>query len=549
MSKSKIIVFAVIAVLLPFAAWAAISPAKPFHVLWDDSPRMLTPGSDFEIDLTVQVPDGYYLYADDTDVDFSSLEGLFITDIIYPKASSYLDPFMKKSVDVYMGDVRITIKGEVPEGLSAGERELTALLRFRGCSPTLCFRPEQREVSFNINVAQKDTAEVPKAYGIKPKEKPLPTSLPQKLGLRRLLEVRDFSVLLERGAILAIAIVFLAGILTSLTPCLWPVIPAVLLFVGVHPHKRFWENLLLAATLVAGLVLTYSLLGIGVVAFGKNLGFLYQQRWFLALVVLFFLSMSLSMLGAFDIRMPRRWHEKLHKLGGEGYKGALLAGIGLGLIASPCSGPVLAALLGYVALQGSYLAGFGLLLVYGTGMGLLMILMGACYGELAVKLKGGAWMLWIRRALGIVLLFPAAFYMGSLLGFGKPAPGVSEVPGVEWITNEEHALLFARQHNRPIMLEFTALWCPPCRKLERDFFTRTKVVDLSYMMIPLRVDATVETGEVRRLINKYHVMGWPTVIFMDSKGKAFKDLRVNDYDPTAIELGMKEAIKRQETVD
>ncbi|MFH1831038.1 MAG: cytochrome c biogenesis protein CcdA [Pseudomonadota bacterium] len=549
MSKQKLLILTFLAVLLPFMAFAAISPTNPFHVLWDDAPRTFTLGSDFEIDLTIQVPEGYYLYADETEVDFSSLEGLIITEIEYPKSSQYLDPFIDKNVDVYKGDVRIAIKGEVPEGLALGEHELTTVLRFRGCSPKLCFRPEQREIPISINVGGKALDENAPIVTAKPKERPLPTSIQQKLGLRRLLEIRDFSVVLESGALLAIVIVFLAGILTSLTPCVWPVIPAVLLFVGVHPHKRFWENLLLAATLVGGLILTYSLLGIGAVAFGKNLGFLYQQRWFLLLVVLFFLAMSLSMLGAFDIRLPRKWHNCLHKLGGEGYRGALLAGIGLGLVASPCSGPVLAAILGYVALQGSFVTGFALLVVYASGMGLLMVLLGACYAELVGRLKGGTWMLWIKRVLGVALLFPAVFYMGSLLGFGRPVPGVSDIPRVEWITNEEHALQFARQSRRPIILEFTALWCPPCRKLERDFFSLNRIVDLSYMMVPLRVDATIETKEVRKLIRKYNVMSWPTVLFLNSEGKSYNDLRVNDYDPAAIEKGMKEAIKRLEKRD
>jgi thiol:disulfide interchange protein DsbD len=201
-------------------------------------------------------------------------------------------------------------------------------------------------------------------------------------------------------------------------------------------------------------------------------------------------------------------------------------------------------LLGYVALQGSFFTGFALLVVYATGMGLLMILLGACYGELAGKLRSGTWMLWMRRALGVALIFPAAFYMGSLLGFGRQAPGQGEIHRVEWIMNEENALQFAKQDRRPLMLEFTALWCPPCRKLERDFFSRTRIVDLSYMMVPLRVDATVETKEVRRLIRKYNVVGWPTVIFMSPDGTPYDDLRVNDYDPTSIEQGMKEAIRR-----
>ncbi len=532
------------AISLAGLALAAIGPASPFRVAWDDAPKRFEPGQDFSIDIAIEVPEGYYLYADDTDLDFASLEGLFITDIKYPEPTPYKDPFTGGTVDVFKERAVLTIEGRVPEGLSPGERELTAVLRFRGCSPTLCFRPEQMDVPIIVDVGE-PTAEKPEeaeeaAPGVAPRAEPEP----ERMGIARMLGVRDFTMLLERGTLLAVLVVFLAGLLTSLTPCVWPVIPAVLLFVGVHPHKRFHENLMIAATLVGGMILTYAVLGIAVVAFGKNLGFLYQQRWFLVLVVLFFLAMSLSLLGAFDFKVPARWHGYMHRLGGEGYRGALLAGVGLGLIASPCAGPVLAALLGYVALQGSYLTGFALLVVYGVGMGLIMMLLGAGYGELAEKLRGGAWMVWIKRALGVILLVPAVFYIGVLMGLGDEGRVMGAMPGVEWVRSENDALKTAREEGRPVMIEFTASWCPPCVKLENDFFRRANIVSLSYMIVPLRVDASVETPKVRRLISKYGVFGWPTVIFLGPDGRQFRDLRVNHYEPDAIEEGMKEAICR-----
>jgi thiol:disulfide interchange protein DsbD len=192
----------------------------------------------------------------------------------------------------------------------------------------------------------------------------------------------------------------------------------------------------------------------------------------------------------------------------------------MGLVASPCSGPVLASVLGYVALAGSYALGFVLLLVYGAGMGLLLLVVGTAYGELAGKLRGGAWMLWIRRGLGILLLFPAAFYRGSLF----PWTG------------------------RPVMLEFTAAWCPPCQALEHHFFSRADIARESAALVPLRVDATVESREVRALISRYRVVGWPTVLFLSPEGRPYEDLRVGDYDPKAIEFGMMEAVRRAASV-
>ncbi len=178
------------------------------------------------------------------------------------------------------------------------------------------------------------------------------------------------------------------------------------------------------------------------------------------------------------------------------------------------------------------------------GMGLIMVLLGAGYGELAGKLKGGAWMVWIKRALGVILLIPAAFYLGALVGFTDDRPVMMGEQRIEWLSSEKEALALARAEHKPVMMEFTASWCPPCQKLEDDFFSQAKIVGLGMMTAPLRVDASAETPQVRRLIQKYGVFGWPTVIFLAPDGRPMKELRVNDFNPEAIEEGLKEAICR-----
>lgn len=537
-----------IALFLIFMSVSHVATASsPFEVKWDDRPVSVHAGGAFETRITIRSPEGHYIYADETGVEFSSLEGIIITDIRFPRKSSYRDPYMGKQVDVFTGDTEIEVFGRVPKRMTPGERELVARVSFRGCSSTLCFRPEERRVSFIIDVTGLAGAEGESIRAPLPSE----VSRPQKdlfpsdlLGVKELLKVKDFSLIAHRGMPLALFIVFVAGILTSLTPCVWPVIPIVLLYVGVHPHKKWLKNFLLSICLVSGLVLVYAVLGLMAVVFGKNLGFLFQQRIFLMLVVLFFLAMSLSMFGAFDLKIPRRLQHRLHGMGGEGYWGALMAGMGTGLVASPCAGPVLAALLGHVALQRNYVQGFVLLVIYGAGMSLLFVILGTFYGEFAGKLRGGPWMVWVRRILGIILLFPALFYMGSLFDWGSISSKSSNLNHVEWITNEGNALSLSELTNKPVVMVFSAEWCPPCRALERNFFGRKDIVELSKLLILLKVDATRENSEVRRVIDKYNVVGWPTIIFLNSQGRQFEDLRVNDYDEAAVEYGIKETIKR-----
>ncbi|MBT3182172.1 MAG: thioredoxin fold domain-containing protein [Deltaproteobacteria bacterium] len=523
-------------------SWGSFPASGPFQVQWDKEAVELTAGQSFYVNVKIGVPDGYYLYADETEIDFASLEGLIIKDIDYPMPSKRKDPYIGKVVDVYENDVTIGIAGEVPDGLDPGEHELLTKVRFRGCSDKICFRPDEKMATFLVNVIDKAAISSDDVKGSRRAERESLAPIDRKGGFAEFFRISDFGKVMNKGLGFAVLIVFLAGILTSLTPCVWPIVPAILTFVGVHPHKKFWENMLLSVLLTSGLVLVYSILGIVAVAFGKNLGFLFQYRWFLIVVIFFFISMSLSMFGVFDIRLPHKWHQKVHGLGGKGYLGAFLAGLGLGLVASPCAGPVLASLLGYVALQRSYLFGFALLIVFSIGMGLLFIILGTCYGELANKLKGGRWMIWIRRALGLLLLFPAIFYIGSVV---KWQDGEAlDKPRVEWLFEQGDAIQFGAKTGRPIMIEFTADWCPPCKTLDTRFFRRDDIVKLSYLLVPLRIDATVESDDVRNLMDRYQVMGMPAVIFLNPNGNLYGDLSVSAYDPKKIESSMREAIRR-----
>ena len=520
---------------------AAVPTGSPFRVLWDKQALELKPGEKFEATITIRVPAGHYIYADKTDVDFKSLEGIRIDEIKFPKAGEKEDPYFGKTMEVYTGDVPIVLVGHIPESFGAGERELTAVLNFQGCSPKLCMRPEEYDVVFKINIISPE-GEIFK------EEAALPTPAPYKAekGFKNLLKSADFGLILNQGTAVTILIVFLAGILISFTPCIWPIVPVILLIIGVEAQKKWWKNIPLAATLVAGLVLVNAVLGILAVVFGKSLGFLLQERWFLILVVIFFVLMSISMFGLFEFTPLKRFGNYLSRLGGKGFRGALLAGIGLGLIASPCASPVLAALLGYVALKQSYLMGFSLSVVFGLGMGVVFIIIGSAFGMLASRLRGTKWMVRVKYLLGVLLLLPAIFYLRSVVrwnGVFEPARDLKQ-PRVEWVTSYDKGLRFAQKAGRPIMMEFYADWCPPCRAMEAKFFKRKDIVKLSYSLVPIRVDATVGGVKVEKIIDKYKVMGWPTILFLSPQGKVYKDLTVISYDSHKLLENMRAAIIR-----
>jgi thiol:disulfide interchange protein DsbD len=529
--------------LFSLHAYAAISFESPFRVEWDKTPLKIKPGEKFETTVTIHVPPDHYIYADKTDIEFTSLEGIRVDDIKFPATEEKQDPYFNQLMKIYTGSVPITIAGHIPESSPEGIRELSAVLFFQGCTPKLCLRPEEHEIAFNIEV---EKAEEKPAEEVSPALKEARKISAPAEGIWKLLKTADFSEILNRGFLVTILIVFLAGVLISLTPCIWPVIPVVLMVIGVEAGRKWWRNVLLSCVLVAGMVVVNAILGLAAVALGKNLGFLFQQKWFLILVVLFFLIMSLSMFGLFDFIPLKRFGERISRLGGKGFRGSFLAGVGIGLISSPCASPVLAALLGYVTLNRSYILGFSLLIVFGLGMGLFFIVMASFFGELAGRLRGGKWMVRVKQLLGILLLLPAIFYMRSLVRWdGVFRPGHDlERPRVEWILSHEEGLKFAKNSGRPVMIEFYADWCPPCRALDSKFFRREDIIRISYQLVPVRLDATVSSSEVENAVEQYRVVGWPTIVFLSPHGEVYGDLTVVSFDPEKIEANMREAIAR-----
>ena len=227
----------------------------------------------------------------------------------------------------------------------------------------------------------------------------------------------NLASIIQTNPPLAFAAVFLAGVLVSFTPCVYPVIPLTLGFIGARSAGSRWKGFFLSLMYVLGMALTYAVLGAIASFSGRLFGEIGSSPITYFVVANVCLILGLSMLGAFEIpQISLGGGASVQKKGG--YLGAFIVGLFSGLIVGPCTAPVLATVLVYVAAKQNILYGFSLLFVFGYGVGFLMILLGTFTGLLSSLPKSGAWLERVKKIFGWVLILAAEFLfikMGGLL--------------------------------------------------------------------------------------------------------------------------------------
>ena len=238
----------------------------------------------------------------------------------------------------------------------------------------------------------------------------------------------DFSTLrdtLSGNPALAIPLVFAGGVLTSLTPCIYPMIPITAAIVGGAqaqagaPGAARWRPLGLTLTYVVGLALVYSMLGLFAGLTGTLFGTVSTNPWLYFLMANVLILAALAMLDVLPVRVPAALLSRASTAGTAGrYSGALVMGALSGLVAAPCSAPVMAAVLTWVSTTHSAALGFVYLFVFSLGMCTLLVVVGLSSGTLTRLPRAGVWMVWVKRVFTLVMLAVAEYYLvkgGQLL--------------------------------------------------------------------------------------------------------------------------------------
>jgi thiol:disulfide interchange protein DsbD len=370
----------------------------------------------------------------------------------------------------------------------------------------------------------------------------------------------DFERLISgKGLPIALVTSFLLGLGVSFTPCVWPMYPIT---VGVVLGERRAERSALsglfpALVYVLGISITYAAIGLLSGLLGAQVQVILRSPVALIGVALIFVALALSMFGLYDIRMPTI----LSRGAGaprRGTLGLLAMGFLSGLVISPCVAAPLAGVLLFIATTGKAWQGFWLLFTFAWGMGIILLIIATSTKAASSLPKAGPWMVWVKRILGVVLLLLAVYTawpaIPSIAGTGPigdegsaveaetalASPGKSGKAGsgvarekvsartaaprtrpksIQWIHDEQMGLARAAELKRPAMIDFFAEWCAYCKRLDREVFTDPSVIAESERFVPIKVDATENSPEVRKILSRYKIVGFPTVLFIDSGGR------------------------------
>lgn len=222
-----------------------------------------------------------------------------------------------------------------------------------------------------------------------------------------------FSAYLQGASVWAFLAVYLGGVLASFTPCVYPFIPITLAFIGGRSGGSRMRGFTLSLFYVLGVALTYTILGAVAALSGRLFGQIQTSPWMYLAVANLCILMGLSLFGVFSL--PHGLSGFLTRMpsGGKraGATGSFLMGAASGLVMSPCTTPILATLLGYVAARQNVAFGMSLLFVFSLGMGTLLILVGTFAGLLANLPRSGAWTAAINRFFAWVLIGAGEYFL------------------------------------------------------------------------------------------------------------------------------------------
>jgi thiol:disulfide interchange protein DsbD len=471
---------------------------------------------------------------------------------------------------VFEKTIRISFVVKAKPGVTA----LKANLHFQACNDKVCLRPDDATTEIATTVVAEPAGATPSATTATAAPPsganftPL-SAAPKEGGPLFGSDIgRTFA---SHGLPLTLVAIFVLGLALNLTPCVYPLIPITVGYFSQQSGKRS-RRTLLSVMYVIGIAITYSSLGVFAALSGKLFGAWLQLPAVLIFFALLMLVLASSMFGAWDIQIPHFISDRSGARTGLG--GALIMGLLIGVVAAPCVGPFVISLLTLVSQLGNPVLGFLMFFVLALGLGVPYLLLGIFSSGLNAMPRSGMWMVQVKKAMGFVLVAMAFYFLRPLTGdavfqygvaaslligagflfFTKTAgpkggnsmrlacgilllvAGIAfAIPrgprgGLAWTPYDAGTLASAA--GKPVIIDFYADWCLPCKELDEKTFPDSRVSAELARFSRFKANLTSEKDPLSiALTKKYAIVGVPTLVFIGSDGKEIPGARLTGFEP------------------
>ncbi len=362
-----------------FQFFAEVKDANTVHVNW-------------------VIAKGYYLYREKIKLELINSQVIQLGTYTMPRGTTKQDEAFG-TVEIFHDELAF----DVPLNRLGDSAAITLKAKYQGCADRgVCYPPMNKTISLELPSGQKSMQD-----GV------------TSTAVSELSEQDQIVQSLHHDSSGVVLLSFFGfGLLLSMTPCIFPMIPILSGIIVGHGNRITTARaFFLSLSYVVASAFTYTVFGVLAALFGGNLQTTFQQPWIIGLFSGVFVLLSLSMFGFYDLELPNSLKTKLHNSSVKHQDGSLWGAAIMGalssLIVGPCVAAPLAGALIFIGQNGNALLGGSALFAMGMGMGVPLLLLGASAGKLLPK--AGGWLYSTKAVFGVIMLGVAVWMLSRIL--------------------------------------------------------------------------------------------------------------------------------------